>query len=28
VEPAKAFEELSKLVLGEESLTAVLQHVA
>src|SRR4051794_18868301 len=28
VEPGKAFEELSKLVLGEESLTAVLQRVA
>ena len=28
VESARAFEELSKLVLGEESLTAVLQRVA
>src|SRR3954453_8989709 len=28
VEPQKAFEELSKLVLGEQSLTAVLQRVA
>jgi GAF domain-containing protein len=27
VEPAKAFEELSKLVLGEQSMTAVLQRV-
>jgi len=28
LEPQKAFEELSKLVLGEQSLTAVLQRVA
>jgi len=28
VEPQKAFEEPSKLVLGEQSLTAVLQRVA
>jgi GAF domain-containing protein len=28
VEPSRAFEELSKLVLGKESLTAVLQRVA
>lgn len=28
VEPSKAFEELGKLVLGDQSLTAVLQRVA
>ena len=28
VEPSKAFEELSKLVLGEQSLTAILTRVA
>jgi transcriptional regulator with GAF, ATPase, and Fis domain len=28
VEPTRAFDELSKLVLGEQSLTAVLQRVA
>lgn len=27
-EPREAFDELSKLVLGEQSLTAVLQRVA